>query len=66
MAMAYARLITEIDPKLEDPAYPPSLVVGTGVSLPPKQRWKWHLNYLDLGIFEKNSGVFGIFRKGPN
>ncbi len=66
MAMNYARVITEIDPKLDDPAYTSGLAVGTGFTLPAKQKWKWHLNYLDLGVLEKSSGFFGIFRKGPN
>ena len=66
MSMDYARVIAAIDPKLDDPAYTSSLAVGTGFTLPAKQKWKWHLNYLDLGVLEKNSGFFGVFRKGPN
>lgn len=66
MSMHYARIITAIDPKLDDLAYTSSIVVGTDVTLPAKQKWQWHLNYLDLGLFEENSGVFGILRKGPN
>jgi hypothetical protein len=65
-SMGYARIITEIDPKLDNPAYTSSLAVETGFTLPAKQKWKWHLNYLDLGVLEKNSGFFGVLRKGPN
>lgn len=66
MSMNYVRVITEIDPKVDDPAYTSSLAVGSGFTLPAKQKWKWHLNYLDLGLLEKNSIFFGVFRKGPN
>jgi hypothetical protein len=66
MSMDYARVITENDQKLDDPAYTSSLAVGTSFTLPAKQKWKWHLNYLDLGVLEKNSGFFGVFRKGQN
>jgi hypothetical protein len=66
LAMDYARLISKIDPKLDESAYIASLVAGNGFTLPTKQKWKWHLNYLDLGVLEKNSGFFGVFRKGPN
>lgn len=66
LGMGYARLITEIDPNVDDPIYTSSLASRAGFNLPARQKWAWHLNYLDLGLLEKNSGFFGIFRKGPN
>lgn len=66
MSIDYARVITQIDPKLDDPAYTSSLAVGAGFTLPAKQKWTWHLNYLDLGVLETNSRFFGVFRKGQN
>lgn len=62
----YARVITEIDLRVDDLAYTSSLAVGSGFTLPSKQKWVWHLNHLDLGLLEKNSGFLGVFRKGPN
>lgn len=66
LAMNYARLITEIDPKVDDLAYISSLVAGHGITMPMKRRWKWHLHFLDLGLLERTSGFFAMFRKGPN
>jgi hypothetical protein len=66
LAMEYARLIADIDQRLEDPAYISSLTAGTAFALPPKPKWKWHLKCLDLGLIEEASGFFLLFRKGPN
>jgi hypothetical protein len=66
LAMDYARLITAINPRVDDSQYTSSLAAGTGFTLPPKQKWAWHLNDLDLGLLEKKSGFFGVYRKGPN
>jgi hypothetical protein len=57
-------VIAAIDPKLDDPAYTSSLAVGTGFTLPAKQKWKWQLNYLDLGVLEKNSDFSEYFGRG--
>lgn len=65
--MNYARFITEIDRRIDDdPTYISELTVGTGFALPVKPKWKWHLHYLDLGLLEKASGAFLLFKKGPN
>jgi hypothetical protein len=66
LAMEYARLIADRDKRLEDPAYISSLTAGAAFALPPKPKWKWHLHYLDLGLIEKTSRFFLLFRKGPN
>jgi hypothetical protein len=66
LAMDYARLIADIDRKVEDPAYISALTAGTAFPLPAKPKWKWHLHYLDLGLIEKTSAGFLILRKGPN
>jgi hypothetical protein len=65
-SMDYARLVAKIDLKVDDPAYISSLVAGNGLTLPTKQRWKWQLHYLDLGLLETKSRFFAAFRKGPN
>jgi hypothetical protein len=62
----YARLIGDEDQRVEDPAYISALTAGTAFVMPAKPKWKWHLHYLDLGLIEKTSGFFLLFRKGPN
>jgi len=66
LAMDYARLIADIDQRVEDPAYIAALTAGTAFVSPAKPKWKWHLHYLDLGLIDKTSGFFLLFRKGPN
>ena len=65
-AVNYARLIGDVDQKIEDPAYISALTAGTAFVLPAKPNWKWHLHYLDLGLIEKTSGFFRLFGEGPN
>jgi hypothetical protein len=66
LAMKYARLISNMDQRLDDPGYISDLTAGTGFQLPTNPKWKWHLQYLDLGLFEKMSNAFLVLRKGPN
>ncbi len=66
LAMKYARLISNMDQRLDDPGYISDLTAGTGFQFPTKPKWKWHLQYLDLGLFEKMSNAFLVLGKGPN
>jgi hypothetical protein len=66
LAQNYARLIARVDPKVDDPLYIASVTVGMPFTLPAKPKWKWQLQYLDLGLMEKASRCFLIFAKGPN
>jgi hypothetical protein len=66
LAKKYARLIADIDQRLEDPAYISSLTAGTAFALPAKPKWKWHFQCLDLGLIEEASGFSRLFIKGPN
>jgi hypothetical protein len=66
LAMNYARFISNLDKRVDDPGYISGLTAGTGFQLPTKPKWKWHLQYLDLGLFEKTSNAFLVFGKGPN
>lgn len=65
-AMNYAKVVSEIDPKLDDPAYVRGLYKKVGVPIPAKPKVKWQLNYLDLGLIDEAAGVFFILRKGAN
>jgi hypothetical protein len=66
LAADYARLIENTDQRLEDPAYTSAWTAGTAFALPANPEWKWHLQYLDLGLIEKASGFSRLFKKGPN
>lgn len=60
----YAEIIYEIDPKLDNMDYVGSLF-GAKVKTYRNIRPTWHLNYLDLGIFDKQVNAFCILQKGP-
>ena len=66
LADEYARVIRMIDPKLDDVEFVRGLYGPAGSPCPKKPKLKWHLNYLDLGLFDAASGMFFIFRYGPN
>jgi hypothetical protein len=61
----YARVIAHIDPKLDDSSYVRGLYQQAGLSVPANPKWSWHLNYLDLGLLDKETGVFFLLCKGP-
>lgn len=66
MADDYARVVREIDPKLDDINFVKGLYDPAGVPCPKKSKLKWHLNYLDLGLLDTTSSAFFVFRYGPN
>jgi len=60
----YARVIKDIDPKLDDPNYVRGLYRQAGFPVPKRPKLRWHLQFLDLGLLDK-AGVFFILCKGP-
>jgi hypothetical protein len=62
----YARVIAEIDQALDDPNYVRGLYQQAAVPTPRKPKLRWHLQVLDLGLLDKETGRFFILRKGPN
>lgn len=66
LAMNYARVIKETDPKLDDPLYVQSLYKKTDLPVPIKPKLEWRLQYLTLGLLDKNIGAFFVLCKGPN
>ncbi len=63
-AMRYVKILREIEPKLDDPAYVRALYGKSGV--PPKPKLKWHFRQLDFGLLDEDAGFFLILAKGPN
>lgn len=66
MADVYARVVREIDPKLDEIEFVKSLYGSAKLPYPKKPKLKWHLNYLDLGLLDTTSNTFFVFRYGPN
>jgi hypothetical protein len=64
MAIRYAEIIDELDPKLDDPDYVGSIFGKYGGNDPRKIKPVWHLNYLDFGLFDKKLNAFCILQKG--
>lgn len=65
-AAEYARVVTKIDPHLDDPNYVRSLYEQAGIPVPKRPKVEWHLHFLDLGLLDKNMGAFFCQRDGPN
>lgn len=63
-AQEHVRVLREIDPKLDDPAYARSLYPED--SVPSKPKLKWCYRHLDLGLLDEAASFFGVFRYGPN
>ena len=66
LSMKYARIIAEMDPKLDDPTYVRSLYEKAGVPVPAKPKLKWNFHFLDLALLDERAGVSFILSKGPN
>lgn len=66
MAEDYARIVREIDPRLDDVEYVKGFYDSAETPFLKKPKLKWHLNYLDLGLLDTTSNTFFVFRYGPN
>jgi hypothetical protein len=64
-AAKYARKIANIDPQLGTRDYVQKLYHQAGIPAPAKPRLRWHMNFLDLGLLEDETGKFFILIKGP-
>lgn len=65
-AQEYARVIREIDPKLDDREFVNSLFKDTGIEPPAKPKLDWHLRGADLGVFDRATSLYAVFRYGAN
>jgi hypothetical protein len=54
----YCRVINGIDAKLDDPNYVCCLYQQAGLRVPAKPKLRWHLQYLDLGILDRDNRFF--------
>jgi hypothetical protein len=65
MAQEYVHVIREIDPKLDELQARASVFTGVPHEAVRAMKVRWHFNCQDLGILDRTSGTFFIFRKGP-
>jgi hypothetical protein len=65
-AQDYCRVIRQVDAQLEDAQYLANLYAAAGLSVPSKPKLTWALNYLDLGLFDKDSQQVFTLRYGPS
>jgi hypothetical protein len=65
LAFNYARIVRDLDPKLDDPVFVRGMYEEAKITLPGRPKLKWHLNYLDLGLFDEGQNVFFVLRYGP-
>lgn len=65
LSSLYARTIASIDPKLDERGYVKSLYEGAGLVNPSKTKLRWHIQFLDLGIFDERTRIFFLLQKGP-
>jgi len=60
-----ARVIRELEPKLDDPEYVRSLY-RPPEEAPAKSKLSWRFRHLDLGIYDAAKPIFMILKKGWN
>jgi hypothetical protein len=59
------RIIAEIEPQLDDPAFVNTLY-PPGVETPAKSRMEWTFQHLDLGIYDKAKPAMLVLKTGWN
>lgn len=65
-AQEYSRIISQVDPRLDDKRFINDLYSDAGIKVPNKPKFEWAFNFTDLGIHEKNQSYFFLFRRGFN
>lgn len=65
-AQEYARIIWDVDSKIDDPEYLKTLYQPGGLRPPIKPRFEWMLNFSDLGLHEKSQNHHIILHRGFN
>jgi hypothetical protein len=66
IAKSYARLITQIDPKMDDLTYIRSLYQQANRLMPARPKLRWQMYWLDLCVVEQQSSGFFSVGQGPN
>lgn len=66
LAIDYARIIKEIDPRLDDREFINTLYETADFQAPKNPKISWAVNFLDLGVVDDRTNTFMVFRYGPN
>lgn len=66
LAGKYAHTIHHFDPNLDQPDALIKLYEEAKIKAPEKSKLRWHLNCLDLGLFDESSNHFFVLHYGPN
>lgn len=66
MAAHYARLVRNLDSKLDEAEFVGELYASAGYSCPEKPKLQWRMLYLDIGLFDEEQDIFFALHKGPN
>jgi hypothetical protein len=61
-----ARIVSQLDPKLDDPAWVQETYKNAGLPSPKKLKLRWAFNHLDIGLVDPVANVFFIMHKGWN
>lgn len=62
-AIRHARIIREIDARLDDLVFVRQLY--REAAQPARPKLAWHYRNLDLGLLDRKAGFFGVFEYGP-
>lgn len=65
-AQEYVSIIKYIDSKLDDREFVNSLYEDTDIEPPKNPKIEWYLRGTDLGIFDRSTNLFSVFRYGVN
>jgi len=66
MAGEYAKIIKEVDSKLDIKEFVHSLYKETGIEPPRNPKFEWYLRGIDLEVFDHKTNFFSVFRYGIN
>lgn len=66
LAQEYVQIIKEFDAKLDDRAYVNSLYDETDISPPKNPKLDWHFRGTDIGVFDRATNLYVVYRYGIN
>ncbi len=66
LTQSYSYIVTQIDPKLDDPEFVNSMFKDSSIAAPNKPKIEWMINASGLGIYERKTETFFILKTGFN
>ena len=65
-AQQYARIVRELDPKLDDPNFVNELYESVQFNPPTRPKFQWNLNFSDLVLYEQSLNHHFVVQRGFN